>query len=803
MEFDGIKFAVIGDCHHTHSGNLNKTRDCTTAKKRLETLIDQLNEQELDFVMSLGDLGDGRSDDEIPEILEVYKRSKNPVYFTIGNHDLHRRNATEVAKLFGIPAPFYDFKIKNFRLIVLNAFERSRYSYENKDDMDFYWNYVETHKWRKMQEWPGFMTDASFNKLKNILDNAKKDGENVIMFSHVPVLGEACDQYSFILDFSRLLNLMDKYDNIRAYFAGHMHSGGFAFRNGVLHKTMEALCETLRLQQPKPNATIVTADDTKMVLDGIGNEPDLLHVYEQQPATISGTAPEGCYVMTNCGEIMRVGKDGKFCLKVPAPAPVKYAIKAVMDGHEDQIHCFLSAPSDTIRIEMKPNPERKLYTGKTDGYAVMKITDDGEPVRWFDISGRSYGAFVPDNPDAWVEHSDNYWTNGEYAFTAKGEVKIRILPKHPALKADGWYKGDIHAHLIHYEEHYIGNVPQSAFIGKAENYDFLYLAGGWHTKDQPLLDDYKLAEYENTPDFKLMLNVEFPKAKSNHFASIGIREPQVRYDHTAVSSLHVADEFVWQLGGITVPVHPFEGHMSCRQLPIWINCAPEKLSCIDFFYHDDYDKRFTEDYWFMLLNRGYKIGCFATSDAAFDVGRTPGSDRGCTYLPLDTVSEPNIVKAILEHRTMVSWDCAALRFNIDDAIIGDTLVPDGKLRKIKIKALWRENQKGFIRIIRNGEDIEKIPVSFDSDEAVFEYEKEINETENSWYLVIMEKEDGTFRSAASPIYFRNSDFKEPEVLPTPKSFPAELLAEYEALTPEELSDPELIDITAEKIKALL
>lgn len=801
MEFNGIKFAVIGDCHHSHAGNRCKTRDCTTAKRRLETLISELNEQELDFVMSLGDLGDGCSDDEIPEMLEVFKTSKNPVYFTIGNHDLHRRSATEVAKLFGIPAPFYDFKIKNFRLIVLNAFERSRYSYENKEDMDYFWNYFESHKWRRLQEWPGFMTDASYEKLKNILDDAKKNDENVIMFSHVPALGRASDEHAFIPDSVRLLNLMDNYDNIRAYIAGHMHFGGFRFRNGVLHKTMQALCETAVLQQPQPNATIVTADNSQMSLNGIGNENNILHIYEPQPTTISGTAPEGCYVMTNCGEIMKVGKDGKFCLSVPAPA--RYSIKAVMDGYEDKVYPLISAPSDSLRIELEPNPERKLYTGKTDGFAVMKITDDGEPVRWFDVSGRSYGAFVPEDPNAWVEHSDNFWSNGEYAFTAKGEVKIRVLPKHPALKADGWYKGDVHAHLIHYEEHYIGNIPQSSFVGKAEGYDWLYLAGDWHTKDQPLSDDYYLAKLANTPDFKLMLNVEFPKAKSNHFASIGIHEPQVRYDHTTVTSLQMADEFVWQLGGITIPVHPFEGHMSCRQLPIWINCAPEKLPCIDFFYRDIYDKRFTEDYWFMLLNRGYKIGCFATSDASFDVGRTPGSDRGCTYLPLDNVAQPDIMKAILEHRTMVSWDCAALRFNIDDAIIGDTLIPDGETHKIKIKAFWRENQKGYIRIIRNGVDIEKIPVSFDSDEAVFEYEKEINETENSWYLVIMEREDGIFRSAASPIYFRNADFKEPEVLPTPKYFPPELLAEYEALTPEELSNPKLIDITAEKIKALL
>jgi hypothetical protein len=71
-----IKFAVIGDSHYSTEGNYS-TRDCLGAKKQVQKIVDKLNNYKLDFVFSLGDLGDGRSKSEIPEVLEVYAKSVN------------------------------------------------------------------------------------------------------------------------------------------------------------------------------------------------------------------------------------------------------------------------------------------------------------------------------------------------------------------------------------------------------------------------------------------------------------------------------------------------------------------------------------------------------------------------------------------------------------------------------------------------------------------------------------------------------------------------------------------------------
>ena len=160
-----VKFAVIGDCHHSKRGNYS-TRDCLGARNQLKRIIDTMNTYELDFVLSLGDMGDGFDISETPEMLEVYAGSVNPVKFTIGNHDLCTRNDEEHAKFVGMPAPFYDYEIKNYKLVVLNAFEQSRYSPADSENRKVYEKFVEENFEGSL---PAFL--AAFSKRKKLSDD--------------------------------------------------------------------------------------------------------------------------------------------------------------------------------------------------------------------------------------------------------------------------------------------------------------------------------------------------------------------------------------------------------------------------------------------------------------------------------------------------------------------------------------------------------------------------------------------------------------------------------------------------------
>ncbi len=280
---DVLKFAVIGDCHHSYKQNYGQ-RDCLGANNRLSEIIDILNEKELDFVFSMGDLGDGHTEEEAPAVLKTFEKSTSPVKYAVGNHDLCVRSDVEHMKLIGMPGTSYDFKIKGFRFIVLNPFERSRYS-RVEEDRKFYWDFRKSHPEVPVQEWPGFFKESTWAWLEGLLDEAQKNSENVILFCHVPVLSDACarpdgdpgekDPTARIIEHERMLALMDKYANIRAYIAGHYHPGGLIIRNGVMHKTVRSVCD-----YHFPTACVMLADDEKIKIDGIGMETSFIHRYK-------------------------------------------------------------------------------------------------------------------------------------------------------------------------------------------------------------------------------------------------------------------------------------------------------------------------------------------------------------------------------------------------------------------------------------------------------------------------------------------------------------------------------------------
>ena len=275
-----IKFAVIGDCHYSDKGNYAQ-RDCLGANDRLSKIIDILNSKQLDFVFSMGDLGDGHSKDEATTVLKTFEKSKYPVKFAVGNHDLVTRSDDEYMKLVGMPSPNYCFSLNGFTFIALNPFEMSIYS-KKEEDRNAYWAFRKQNPDTPVQKWPGLLRGDTWTWFEETLENAKIKNEKVIVFCHVPVLDLAClrlaanedenEPLARIIEYERMLNLMDKYKNIIAYFAGHYHPGGLAVRNGVVHKTVRSVCDHSLL-----TACVVSMDDNLMKIEGLGMETNFAY----------------------------------------------------------------------------------------------------------------------------------------------------------------------------------------------------------------------------------------------------------------------------------------------------------------------------------------------------------------------------------------------------------------------------------------------------------------------------------------------------------------------------------------------
>ena len=277
-----------------------------------------------------------------------------------------------------------------------------------------------------------------------------------------------------------------------------------------------------------------------------------------------------------------------------------------------------------------------------------------------------------------------------------------------------------------------------------------------------------------------------------------------------MTNLELAEKTSYARGGLAVPVHPLYGDvvrvnrqtgrkmygMINNELVLWLLCRPDLVPVVDFFY---FPEERAEKFWYKLLNRGYTLGCSGTSDAAFDVGRSPCSSHA-TFVKLEgEITGDNLVKAFYEGRTMVSYRGAAVVMEIDGRTSGDTFAPGETVRRLKVDAYADPGKAMTLRVIRNGAVFAEKAVTTPA-KGKFSLEREIVERGNAWYVAMLKNAgDETPRAAASPIYFRGADFKAPEVVPLRLPLPRHIKERILYLTPEETDS----DAWWDELKGLL
>lgn len=529
---------------------------------------------------------------------------------------------------------------------------------------------------------------------------------------------------------------------------------------------------------------------------------------------VTGRTEPGAWVVSNCGQITQADKHGHYELELPVQGI--YCLKAMKDGHDEAVRPWLEVPTKApvnLPLWAFPNPKRRVVHGNLGHPAQLTITDSGRPVRGFDFAGTEVGSY-PAPKGVWHQKNPFFWTLGEYCFTATGEVKIVESLAFPELRQRGWYQGDFHAHIVHGENFYRANIQQMNFICRAEGYDWIYLSGA-HANDEYPVDYWELAKFLSDDKMFLRVNNEFPKNIYGHHGNLN-RPPLTTkdygpgYSEDKVTNLELAEKTIYAHGGLAVPVHPLYGDvvrvnkatgrkmygMINNELVMWLLCRPDLVPVIDFFY---FPEERAEKFWYKLLNRGYTLGCSGTSDAAFDVGRSPCSSHATFVKQTGKISGESLVKAFYEGRTMVSYRGAAVVMEIDGKTSGDKFEPGETVRRLRVDAYADPGRKMTLRVIRNGEVFEEKTVVAPAD-GKFSIERDLVERGNAWYVAVL-KEAGNRcpRAAASPIYFRGADFKAPEVVPLRLPLPKHIKERLLYLTPAETDS----DAWWDELKGLL
>lgn len=261
-----IKFGLFADIQYGNC-ETNGSRFYRNSLGKLENCVRELNHQEVEFSINLGDIVD-RSYGDIDSVLIYLERLERKLYNTTGNHDYKEVVDNEILyKKLKMPSAYYYFKEKNWVFIMLNTNEVASYA-----------NIAGTEKEKQLTEmiakakltsgvakpsWNGGISHQQLDWLSKLLTKCDRLSENVLIFSHHPLYPDT--DYT-AQNNQEILDVIGNHSCVKAIFSGHHHSGNFAYFKNIPIVTMEGMIET-----EKENAfAVVSIYTDRIMLDGRG-----------------------------------------------------------------------------------------------------------------------------------------------------------------------------------------------------------------------------------------------------------------------------------------------------------------------------------------------------------------------------------------------------------------------------------------------------------------------------------------------------------------------------------------------------
>ncbi|MEQ9287906.1 MAG: metallophosphoesterase [Cyclobacteriaceae bacterium] len=266
-----FSFGVIADIQYADADKAGK-RDYRNSLHKLEYGIQELNKEQLSFVVSIGDVID-RDYKSFEKPLEILGRSKATVHNVIGNHEysIDDKYKGEVKNILGNRNGFFSIEIKGILFIMLDGTDLSTLAYPKdskkyRDGLEAF-EKVKQSGSNNAYDWNGGIGKKQFSWLEKQLKKADRENLKVVLFCHWPLLPENGTQ---LWNNKEVLKLLEGKKSVVAWIAGHHHSGGYEFSNGIHHLTMKGMVEA----QTETSCGIMEVYADRLWLRGIGDQPD-------------------------------------------------------------------------------------------------------------------------------------------------------------------------------------------------------------------------------------------------------------------------------------------------------------------------------------------------------------------------------------------------------------------------------------------------------------------------------------------------------------------------------------------------
>jgi manganese-dependent ADP-ribose/CDP-alcohol diphosphatase len=239
-----FSFGIIADVQYADYDPVG-TRFYRSSLKKLREAVASFRNDSADFIINLGDLIDKDYRSYKP-VLDIIDSSRLKTYHVSGNHDysVDPRYKRQLPVLQPSQKGYYSFVYNKFRFIFLNGNEISTYISTNKakiNKANEYLTRLKNEGETNALDWNGGISSEQLEWLDIQINEASVNNEKILLFCHFPVIPENVHN---LLNYKDVLQILEKHQNIIAWFNGHNHEGNYGNFNMIHFITFKGMVET-------------------------------------------------------------------------------------------------------------------------------------------------------------------------------------------------------------------------------------------------------------------------------------------------------------------------------------------------------------------------------------------------------------------------------------------------------------------------------------------------------------------------------------------------------------------------------
>src|SRR5690606_27175266 len=180
-----FSFGVIADVQYADIDQVGK-RNYRGSLEKLKNSIKLLNQYDLEFVASLGDLID-RHHESFEKPLQLLSQSKAPIHHVLGNHEflVEDKLKKDVPALLNNPKRYYSFELPGFVIILLNGMEESMDAYpkgsKNHKKGEAVYLKLKSENANNAHTWNGGLGEKQMKWLEKEIKKAEKEEKKAVL----------------------------------------------------------------------------------------------------------------------------------------------------------------------------------------------------------------------------------------------------------------------------------------------------------------------------------------------------------------------------------------------------------------------------------------------------------------------------------------------------------------------------------------------------------------------------------------------------------------------------------------------